>query len=267
MVDILAQSDQAKLWGALNQVHFTNASSFLASYRPSIANSTNATNSTSETNSTSKQSSTGVIMGNETVRDFYFDQYNKHIFNHSSLAQFNDTDMLIISIPDSLRDREVVIETKDFKYDHALAIFLDEYSTNFVKNYTDTAQAKNESVQTFFMQVTYLNCEKLSGYVRLVTAYQYIYFFFAVAYVINAMKNASRIQRFQFFVSQLAFMKVVFCLFTLAVWRRCPWLNQQQEAQQSDNFLKSFKITLQTLYQTVFCGLMFSMTMGLKISK
>jgi hypothetical protein len=61
-------------------------------------------------------------------------------------------------------------------------------------------------------------------------------------------------------------MKVVFCLFSFAFWKKCPW-SDPAETLQSDNFLKSFKITLSTLYQTFFCGIMLSMTMGLKITK
>lgn len=132
-------------------------------------------------------------MGNETVDPFYYQSEDKYDFNHSSIAGYDESDMLIISIPDKLRTREVVIETKEFKTDHALTIFLDEYSTNFVKNYTESAKSRNESVQTFFMQITYLNCEKLTSYIRLVTAYEYIYFFFGLGYIINAMIHKSRI--------------------------------------------------------------------------
>lgn len=43
------------------------------------------------------------------------------------------------------------------------------------------------------MQITYLNCEKLALFIHLVTAYEYIYLFFGLGYVINAMVHKTRI--------------------------------------------------------------------------
>ncbi len=68
-----------------------------------------------------------------------------------------------------------------------------------------------------------------------------------------------------FFLCNLAVLKVLFCLFNFAYWSRCPWKNQN-ESFKNDNFIRSFKVTLSTLYQTAFSGSMIAMVTGYKIS-
>lgn len=87
----------------------------------------------------------------------------------------------------------MTVEIKEFADDHALTIFVDEYSANFLKNYTEVTQAQNQTLQTFFMQITYMNCEKLSTFIGYMTKCAYLYMMGAIYFSMDAYLKKSRI--------------------------------------------------------------------------
>jgi hypothetical protein len=95
----------------------------------------------------------------------------------------------------------------------------------------------------------------------------YSYGLMSLVFIINAVAFMNYKMRFiQFLLCQLAVLKIVFCVIVLAQWDQCPWF-EARESYQSDNFVRSFKITLSTLYQTFFCVSLLIMVMGFKITK
>jgi len=69
------------------------------------------------------------------------------------------------------------------------------------------------------------------------------------------------------FLCNLAILKVLFASFNYEYWNRCPWYQHGESNTQNDNFIRSIRVTLSTLYQTAFTGSMMCMVMGLKITK
>lgn len=137
----------------------------------------------------------------------------------------------------------------------------------FLKNWTDQTLAQNKTVYSLFLQVTSLNCKILPTYVTLfkalVEGYMLISIIF-IAYTVLFVKN--HIRSTALYMTHLAVLKVLFCLFNYAYWSRCPWHNSK-DSFQNDNFIRSFRLTLSTLYQTAFSGSMICMVMGYKLSK
>lgn len=88
----------------------------------------------------------------------YYKEGDKFKFNGSLLESYDDIDLLIIEIPDEIRE--------EFDPDNTmllnLTIFLSSRDVQYLKE--SIAEAKDQIFTTNFRQVTYLNCEKLSFY-------------------------------------------------------------------------------------------------------
>ena len=56
---------------------------------------------------------------------------------------------------------------------------------------------------------------------------------------------------------------MLYCLFNYAFWTECPW-NVDGETV---NFMKSFRVTIATVFQTMFCLTFITMDIGYKVCK
>ena len=113
------------------------------------------------------------------------------------------------------------------------------------------------------MQVTSLNCAKLVTFVAVLKLYAAAYVGITCGYVAHALLRVrNRVKKAYLAFCQLAVLKLLYSLLNLAFWQRCPWAEPTSQDMQNDNFFKSFKVTVSTLYQTMFCSLLLLMVMG-----
>jgi hypothetical protein len=76
-------------------------------------------------------------------------------FNHSAIGKMQEAaDVLIIQIPDKVRENSLIINNTEFQNDTSLAVFIGESDAVFLLDYVNQSKTSNQTVQAFFMQVS-----------------------------------------------------------------------------------------------------------------
>ena len=100
-----------------------------------------------------------------------------------------------------------------------------------------------------------------------IEAFAFLYGFIAIAYILNNMVQFIRVGRqtsvLQKLLPFLVIMKMLYCLLNYAFWTECPWSIDNEAI----NFMKSFRVTIATVFQTMFCLCFITMAIGYKVCK
>lgn len=254
IIDILDYSNISLAWGLQSALDITwlDNTSQLKNFNHSHSNA-------------SAVAKSAVILTNNSVVPFLNDNSTIALQN-SLFNQSSPLSLVMLALSDK-QQQNYRIEESNFSQSDPLTIVINDGDAMFLKNWTDQAVANNKTIFSLFLQVTSLNCKILPPYVALfkglVEGYMLmsiVFIAYTVLFVTNHIRKAS------LYMTHLAVLKVLFCLFNYAYWSRCPW-HSQKDNFQNDNFIRSFRVTLSTLYQTAFSGSMICMVMGYKISK
>jgi hypothetical protein len=131
-------------------------------------------------------SSSSVLLINETTENiFTLDLAGEYKFNHSSIDMYSNATLIVVGIPENI---STVINTTEFANDSALTIFLNKKSIDFLYNYVSSKMPEdNQTVQSMFLQVTYLDCEKVSGFVAALKCFVIAYSVFSLGFILHAL--------------------------------------------------------------------------------
>eukprot|EP00347_Sterkiella_histriomuscorum_P021103 403335242 len=207
-----------------------------------------------------KHNKTILIFANDTANDiFYMNNQSLYQVNTTVLNKYEEIDLYAIEIPEEIEkkfdfqnadaNRTILISTSDIG---KISTFFEDYITPETVIYTS------------FRQMQFLNCEKVSFYQPQLAFFCALYF---TAFAYFFAKTVSRpgyspniVQRF---IPVLPFLKMVYCILNFSYWMYCPWIGNNEGV----NFIRSFKVTLATLFQTMLCLLFVVSILGFRISR
>lgn len=107
----------------------------------------------------------GVFLTNDQYNDLYFEKDGLLVFNHSSIVNYTVNDLIIVETPFHIVNKSIMIDKTTFKGDHSLTLFMRNYEIAKLKDYVNQTLAMNQTLSSFFMQISSLNCEKINGFV------------------------------------------------------------------------------------------------------
>ncbi|CDW85561.1 UNKNOWN [Stylonychia lemnae] len=200
-----------------------------------------------------------LAFSNETSHQLYQKQEDgKFILNGTMLQNYTDIDLMLIELPEEIRP---LYNLSAVNITNLTMLISSEDMQILKQNITN---AKNRTFTTRFIYFTYMNCPKVSFYKFVIGCFTFAYLILFIMFLLRQMRSFNRdpsiLQRC---VPIMPFLKMIYCGLNFIHWMSCPWL-QKDEAM---NFIKSFRVTMATLFQTSLCMFFLLNVYGFKISR
>lgn len=117
---------------------------------------------------------------------------------------------------------------------------------------------------TYFYSFEYLDCSRVTSFKDELRYMSVLYAMTSVLIALSLLRPFSKKPTIvQKFLPLLPLLKLLYVVLNLMYWNSCPWYPMNESA----NFIRSFKVTMATFFQTLFSLAFVSMTMGFGISR
>lgn len=166
-------------------------------------------------------------------------------------------DMLVIELPEKIRARFSPNKTEM----NNLTILLSPEDMKGLINLV--RHPKNKTILTYMYSFEYLDCAKITFFKDDIRFFITLYSLICLIFIVLYLKPSSTKTILQGIIIFLPLLKLCYILLTYKFWCNCPWF----PTNDTVSFLRSFKVTMATFFQTMFCLGFAMMAMGYKISR